>query len=374
MKPFFLYLRDSIFNRKILSAFLIVGYLSVFLCLFFTASSAKDEYESSLNINYLSSVSFTVDEENQIDDSRDYSALLEKNFDDLLNVLYITNDAEGNTIIGWYGYEPAHWFPLSTGRFFTFSDNENRNNVVYIGDSEYSGLIGKQSSLSLNGYDFEIIGSGYLSPFNFRYPINSKSEQKIFVSTMTEDYSFRIIPYTVFFDNYSPELILVQFNNPSYSDLKERCNKLEELLPGTTVLLPDKSSDMYLVTEKIKRMSVGAFLSATILISMIGIFSEFIKIRKNLLRTFYICGLSTGKLQLIVCLEQFLYIIVAEITVIVFQVLLKEHLAVIGVGSVPEIGEILFITILIFSIMIIGAHNRIKKIQMLSVGEEELKS
>lgn len=354
-------------NKQLFSIFVILSIGISMLCIHVTLATARNEYESSLNINYLSSIAISL--KNEKTELNIDKTLQDSYKDELLNVLFLTKTEDGTTLIGWYGYKQTSWFPHMEGRFFSYDEYKKKKNVVYVDDEEYVSLSEKeQKEIKIDGVNYEIIGSGSIGSFNLRAAISPESDQTILQSENENDYLFRIIPSSVFVEKYSPELVFVQFNNPSYKELEEKCNELETLFPHATVTMPKDNSDSFLLIEKLKRSSAGIFLAICVTISTIGIMMEWVSMSKNTIYTYLLCGASKKKVAFSIYAEWIFYYILALFFALILQKILSKFLSMIGAQFLPDWQD-LVIEFILFSILTWAAtRKKMKKSLELGLG------
>lgn len=334
------------------------------LCVNITLASAQHEYESTLGINYFSTI--TISAQKGFAENEDiYNTLTSLFSNNLNNVLYITKASDNSTLIGWQGYNITNWFPHNDGRFFSYDEVENNEKAVYISFDEYGDLIESGVSddgINIDGENYKIVGTGYLTPWNIMSSISEESPQKIFVSEKSRDYSFRIIPYTTFFQSYSPELILVQFDNITHSQLIEKAEILKECFSEAVVTLPGENSNEYLFNQKAVRGSIGVILSLLIYISVIGIMQEWLKINSKRYYVFALCGARQNKIVSLILLEWLTYLTVAALMALGIQYCLLPFLTMLRAGYMPTFAELLVHLITFYLVIVLFSLKKIRKI------------
>lgn len=351
-------------KNKILLLFVLLSISAAILCVNITLASAQNEYENTLNINYLSTIAISFEDKTaqKEDLYKTINSLFPAN---LRNVLYITKTSDNSTLIGWQGYNTSNWFPHTNGRFFSFDEVENNEKVVYITYDEYGKLVTSENSnkkINIDGEIYDIVGAGWLTPFNFKNSISDESTQQIFVSDSSKDYSFRILPYTTFFKNYFPELVLIQFDNLTYSQLKEKMNILENSFSDAIITMPKENSDQLLFSEKAVRALIGILLSLLIYISIVGIMQEWLKINSKRYYVFVLCGARQIKIVFLILLEWLTYVIIALFLSLGIQFCLLPMLSTIGAGYMPTYIEVFAQLIVFYFFTISLSFKKIKKI------------
>ena len=91
------------------------------LCVNITLASAQHEYESTLGINYFSTITISADK-GFAENEDIYDTLTSLFPNNLNNVLYITKAPDNSTLIGWQGYNITNWFAHIDGRFFSYDE------------------------------------------------------------------------------------------------------------------------------------------------------------------------------------------------------------------------------------------------------------
>lgn len=333
------------------------------LCVNITLASAQHEYEHSIGINYFSTITIATDK-GFAENEDVYDTLTSLFPNNLKNVLYITKTSDNSTLIGWQGYNIGHWFPHIDGRFFSFDEVENNEKAVYISSDEYGKLIESGASddgINIDGESYKIIGTGYLTPWNIMSPIGEDSPQTIFISEMPSDYSFRIIPYTTFFESYSPELILVHFGSNTYSQLKEKMEILKEHFSEAVITMPGENSNEYLFNQKAVRGSIGIILTLLIYISVIGIMQEWLKINSKRYYVFALCGARQSKIVSLILLEWLTYLIIAALMALGIQYCLLPFLTTLKAGYMPTFPEMLVHLITFYLVIVLFYLKKIRK-------------
>lgn len=352
------------FKNKLLLLFVLLSMTAAMLCVNITLASAQHEYESTLGINYFSTITISADKE--FAENEDiYDTLTSLFPNNLKNVLYITKTPDNSTLIGWQGYNITNWFAHIDGRFFSYDEVESNEKAVYISFDEYGDLIKSGVSddgINIDGENYKIVGSGFLTPFNFMSPISEESPQKIFISKKSSDYSFRIIPYTTFFQSYSPELILVHFYSNTYSQLKEKAEILKECFSEAVITMPEENSNEYLFNQKAVRGSIGVILSLLIYISVIGIMQEWLKINSKRYYVFTLCGANQRKIILLILLEWLTYVTAAVLLALGIQYCLLPFLSMLKAGYMPTLTEVLVHLITFYLFIVLFSLKKIRKI------------
>lgn len=355
-------------KNKFLLLFVVLSIAAAMFCIDMTLASAQNEYESTLNINSLSSIAMFFDSETVQTDEIDKT--LNSLFPtELRNVIYITKTDDGTTLIGWQGYNQTNWFPHINGRFFSFEEVENEEKVAYISTEDYGELESDENGnikIDIDGESYLVIGAGWSSPYNFKSAISEDSPQDIFVSDFAKDYTFRIIPYTTFFQNYSPELVLIHFEHPSFSFLKEKKAVLERYFESAAVTMPKENSDEYLLTQKAVRAAIGVVLSLLLFVSVIGIMQEWLKINSNRYYVFVLCGAGQRKIVFLILAEWLTYTVIGLLLSLGIQYCCLPLLSEIGAGYMPKLAEIAAQLILFYLVAVLLLLKKIKTITAVS--------
>ncbi len=352
------------FKNKLLLLFVLLSMTAAMLCVNITLASAQHEYESTLGINYFSTI--TISASKEFAENEDiYDTLTSLFPNDLNNVLYITKTPDNSTLIGWQGYNITNWFAHVDGRFFSYDEVENNEKAVYITFDEYGALIKSgvlDDGINIDGENYKIVGSGFFTPWNFMFSISEESPQQIFISEISRDYSFRIIPYTTFFQSYSPELILVHFDDVTRSQLKEKAEILKECFSEAVVTLTGENSNEYLFNQKAVRGSIGVILSLLIYISVIGIMQEWLKINSKRYYVFALCGARQSKIVSLILLEWLTYLTVAALMALGIQYCLLPFLTTLRAGYMPTFTEVLVHLITFYLFIVLFSLKNIRKI------------
>lgn len=372
LKLYLLSLRQSMKSHKLLLSFILLGITAGMFCISMTLGSARGDYESSLNINYLTTITLSFNR----DDPRRKEAFsqLDGSFrKELLNTLYLTKAQDGTLLIGWDGSGHTNWFPHGSGRFFRQSEVRAKEKVAYITSDEYAELAktGRTDSVTIDGSEYQIVGTGWISPFNLKYPISEASTQQLLQSEDNADYRFCIIPYSTFLETYVPELILVQFNHVDYATLAARRTQLAQMFPDAEVTMPSESSDQYLQVEKAKRSAVGTLFAVIIGVSVLGLMLEWLKLNRKQYYVYLICGATRRQMIGLILAEWFLYLLVGTCLAVAIHAALLPWLKPIGAGYLPEWGDMAFFCLLFYICSILASLKRMR-VYVDVLGKEDL--
>lgn len=360
LKLYLLSLRQAIKSHKLLLSFILLGITAGMFCISMTLGSARGDYENSLNINYLTTVTVSFESE---DASRaDAFSQMESGFQgELLNVLSITKAQDGTLLVGWYGSAQTHWFPHVNGRFFRQSEVKAGERVAYITHDEYTGLVkeGRTDTVQIDGLNYRIVGTGWISPFNLKYPISESSSQQLLQSEDNADYRFCIIPYSTFLKTYAPELILVQFDHMDYQTLEARCAQLAQMFPDAEVTMPSESSEHYLQAEKAKRSAIGALFAVIIGVSVLGLMMEWLKLNRKQYYVFLLCGATRRQTVGLILLEWFSYLLAGTCLAVGLHAAFLPWMDVFGAGYLPEWKDIVLFFLLFYGISVMASLKKI---------------
>lgn len=230
----------------------------------------------------------------------------------IANILYMTALSEDSILIGWQGVNAQKWFPITSGRFFNEIEQEKGEYCAFISDSLSEKILEKKS-ISIGSSIYEIIGTGWIVPYNITTAMSARVNYDFFQLDEGEKYFFSIIPFLRFQEEFAPSLILIHFNGATYDELEENCAKLLERYPNSQFYVPDRNSNSVLSENQIKYGILSlmlVFLAAT---TVLQLMREWIAVYRKELYIYYLCGMEAyrctfliyGQWLLLYCLGSF---------------------------------------------------------------------
>ena len=255
------------------------------------------------------------------DDSFDINSFTEwvnaeHNKNNVVNTLYLHQAEDMLVRIGWQGTEWTRWFAASSGRFFTA--DEANSNLIVVYDSGKN--VSEDTTVLVEDREMEIVGTGTLIPYYFRLGISAASGSAMMTSDETE---IQILPYGTFLQLYTPEMILVQFQNLSRSQIESKMSAISARFPNAQVYPPNVNSDAVKTEEQIAKALESFILCIISGVTIVQLVSLWTQMLKSEISVYAICGLEKRKCILFVyILWAFLFIIASALAVFIHWLLL----------------------------------------------------
>lgn len=213
-------------------------------------------------------------------------------------------------------------------------------------------------SVTIEGFEYNIVGTGILVSGNFLAAIGSDCEQ----TAIDDDLSYAMIPYKTFIKNgYEPELILLHFNNMNQSQYISAYDNLKSAFPNIKVSVSDNNSDSDRMDLKLSYMPLGIIMVLIIGMSLINIISIWISEQRQIAYVYQICGLTKRKIKFFLLAELFLIVVFSEMAALIVQFLLRLPLALIFIERMPNMSDILVTVISSFALLAVIFYKRIDK-------------
>ena len=295
---FFHSLFRQIRRNKGVFVILFTGVVVSVYCVSVMQGLAMGQYRAGIRRNAYSTV--TVEPGAEITtDIRDFSReICTFSNDEVANILYITPLSENSVLIGWQGIDAQKWFPITSGRFFEESEQEQGAYCAFISDSLYKEML-TERSISIGKSVYGIIGTGWIVPHNIKVGMSSQISYDLF---QTDDnvYFFSIIPFLRFQEEFAPSIILIHYNGATYRELEEKRVELSKRYPDSRFYLPDNNSDAVLSQNQLKCGILSlmlVFLAAT---TVLQLMREWITVYRKELYVYYLCGMEAPRCILLV--------------------------------------------------------------------------
>ena len=268
-------------NHPVIVLFLFLGVTTAIFCMNVTLAAARDYFEKTNGSHEMTTIAVSFPED--AEPGAELADVFEKNYlADNETALFILRAPDDAYIIGWNGDDVSYFFPHVEGRIFTHEEIENHSRVAYISDKKYNELAqaGKADKIRIDDEEYTIVGCGWITIFNLLYPIDKDSPQTIL--SQEEDMQgfsplVQIIPYTVFCEKYSPQLVLLQFKFYEPEKLEEKVALLQQDFPDATVTMPRVNAELYYTGQKLWHSIAGLFLAAILWCSLSGMMQEWLK-------------------------------------------------------------------------------------------------
>lgn len=240
----------------------------------------------------------------------------EFNNNNVVNTLYLHQVENMFVRIGWQGTEWTRWFAASSGRFFT-ADEANSNLIVVFGDGKN---VSEDTTVLVEGRDMEIVGTGTLLPYYFRLGISAASGSAIMASDET---AIQILPYGTFLQLYTPEMILVQFQNLSRSQIESKMAAISERFPNAQVYPPNTNSDDVKIEEQVAKALESFILCIIAGVTIIQLVALWTQMLQSEIAVYAICGLEKRKcIAFVYILWAFLFLVASSLAILIHWLVL----------------------------------------------------
>lgn len=353
-------------NHPVIVLFLFLGVTTAIFCMNVTLAAARDYFEKSNASANMTTIAVSFPD--GAEPSADLSAVFEENYlADTETALFIFQKSDNDFIIGWNGDDVSYFFPHVEGRIFTHEEIENHSRVAYINYQKYNELAntGGERTIQIDDEEYSIVGCGWIAIFNLLDPIDKDSPQTIL--SQEEDMQgfsplVQIIPYTVFFEKYSPQLILLQFKYYEPEKLEETVALLQQDFPDATVTMPRVNADLYYTGQKLWHSIAGLFLAAILWCSLSGMMQEWLKMNHKKNRVYLICGMAKGKILLQILGEWLLLFILAAALATLAQWLLQPLLSLFHAGYMPDAPDAVLVPAAFYILSILFSIKSIRRV------------
>ncbi len=353
-------------NHPVIVLFLFLGVTTAIFCMNVTLAAARDYFEKTNGGHEMTTIAISFPE--GAEPGADLAAVFEEKYlADNETALFILRAPDDTFIIGWNGDDVSYFFPHVEGRIFTQEEIENHSRVAYISDKKYSELDkeGKADKIRIDDEEYTIVGCGWIAISNLLYPIDKDSPQTIL--SQEEDMQgfsplVQIIPYTVFFEKYSPQLILLQFKFYEPEKLEETAALLQQDFPDATVTMPRVNADLYYTGQKLWHSIAGLFLAAILWCSLSGMMQEWLKMNHKKYRVYLICGMAKGKILLQILGEWLLLFILAAALATLAQWLLQPLLSLFHAGYMPDAPDMVLVLTAFYLLSILFSIKSIRRV------------
>lgn len=353
-------------NHPVIVLFLFLGVATAIFCMNVTLAAARDYFEKSNASANMTTIAISMPDSAK--PKADLPAVFEEKYlADTETALFIFQRSDNHYIIGWNGDDVSYFFPHIDGRIFTQEEIDNHSRVTYINFQKYDELekAGHADKMKIDDEEYAIIGCGWISIFNLFDPIDKDSPQTI-LSREEDMQGFsplvQIIPYTVFFEKYSPQLILLQFKFYEPEKLEETAALLQQDFPDATVTMPRVNADLYYTGQKLWHSIAGLFLAAILWCSLSGMMQEWLKMNHKKYRVYLICGMAKGKILLQIFGEWLLLFILAAALATLAQWLLQPLLSLFHAGYMPDAPDMVLVPTAFYLLSILFSIKSIRRV------------
>lgn len=363
---FFRSVRRNLQNHPIMILLLFLGVATAIFCMNVTLAAARDYFEKSNASANMTTIAVSFPE--GAEPGAELADVFEENYlAETETALFIYQKSDNDFIIGWNGDDVSYFFPHIDGRIFTQEEIANHSRVTYISFQKYDELekAGHADKIKIDDEEYAIIGCGWIAIFNLLDPIDKDSSQTIL--PQEEDMQgfaplVQIIPYTVFCEKYSPQLVLLQFKSYEPEKLEEKVALLQQDFPDATVTMPRVNAELYYTGQKLWHSIAGLFLAAILWCSLSGMMQEWLKMNHKKYRVYLICGMAKGKILLQIFGEWLLLFILAAALATLAQWLLQPLLALFNAGYMPDALDAVLVPAAFYILSILFSIKSIRRV------------
>ena len=270
------------------------------------------------------------------------------------STLSFTKLENSSIIIGWSGSDaPSRWFPEMGGRFFALDEISDSKEIVYVSNEVYESNEQKEV-IMLSGIEYEIVGYGWITYYNFYRAIGKASSQTVVLPT-EQNNMYMIIPQATYQHyNYVPEMVLIHINKITYDELQELTTQLQREYPNIQITQSDYNSNDLKTLEKIRYVPFGLLFSIIIGVSLLKMISIWRAATKEIIYTYMICGMSRKNIAVILACELLCFIVLGQVFSLLTQRLLLPLLSNIGVSYMPNITDMFLIPIIAYLVVFLS--------------------
>lgn len=378
----YLSIKRKIKTDLITTLLLIACLTSALFCISVLLGYAQNTYLSERGINYSSTV--TVDSDMSLDNAEiiaDVEKINKQCGNKIANALYIAGSDDNVIVIGWYGNKISNWFPTTSSRFFTSEETAGCENVVYMPYVEHTyaddGSVSQQlirrigETVILDGEEYKIIETGWITADTFISSISSRSSQQLFSEQSKRDAKIRIIPYSTFMKKYRPSLILLHFQDMSYEELTQCCEMITKDSSLGPAYPPDTDSGQMLRSEKAQELIIALFLTSLAGITIIQLMNQWLRNNRKQYMIYMICGLSELQTLALTAAEWFAVFTVGVCLAELLHLSLLKPFSYLGAGHMPALSDILITAVLLYGLSTLIMAKQIKNL-MRSASREEI--
>ena len=363
---FFRSVRRNMQNHPVIVLFLFLGVVTAIFCMNVTLAAARDYFEKTNGSHEMTTIAVSFPE--GAEPGAELADVFEENYlADTETALFILRTPDDDFIIGWNGDDVSYFFAHWDGRIFTQEEIANHSRVAYINFQKYNELekAGHADKIKIDNEEYAIVGCGGITIFNLINPIAKDSPQTI-LSREEDMQGFsplvQIIPYTVFCEKYSPQLILLQFKFYEPEKLEEKVALLQQDFPDATVTMPRVNAELYYTGQKLWHSIAGLFLAAILWCSLSGMMQEWLKMNHKKYRVYLICGMAKGKILLQILGEWLLLFILAAALAVLAQWLLQPLLSLFNAGYMPDAPDMVLVPTAFYLLSVLFSIKSIRRV------------
>ncbi len=338
--------------------FLVLGLTVSCFCLSTAQGGAMREFEIFAGWNEYATL--TVDAGGEaLRDPEDIARWLEDTYGEgLANVLYLSKGPSGVVYIGWQGTQPARWFPLMSGRFFT--EDEAGADLVFL--QEDDGELGDET-LTLRGRELRIVGRGMFLPFHFRRGL-SGSSMDLFSG---DEAPIRILPYRLYFELFKPVQILIHFDKLELREAREAQKAIGERLPGVNVWLPRRDPSPILTGKAVKGAAEGLMLCALAGVTVLQLMLQWAELFRKELFVYHLCGLTRSRCLLAIYGQWLVWLLLGAAAGVGLHRLAFPLLRFFGADRMPRPGIYALLVGILYALSVLCSFWPVRR--MLSKGD-----
>ena len=333
---------------------LLLSFAAGMFCLNMFYGMAENEYRIHTRISTGGTLAEAYPRTAAAADVPDWRQLLIEKQMQVENVLYLSRlDESGYYLIGWSGdteEADARWWPHVSGRFFSAEElASDREELIYLDEESYQALPADMT-YQADGRSYRAIGCGWIAWMNLTGPVSEDSPQTILPLNSMAGYRTKpkveVLPYQAYLmRGYAPELVFLQFNGFSRSELKDIRDELQAETPEAVLTLPRMNTDVKRNEEMARFLSLGAALSLLVWASMSACVSLWLEQNKRQHRILYLCGCSGKNICRTILSQMALLLIGGEVVALLWEMLLMPLLSSAAAaysGHYPSLKFLIF--------------------------------
>ena len=342
------------------SLVLLIGMVVSALCISIMLGSAQGQYRLVAGYSEYATLTINLSESGS-EEGKKIAEMLPDTFgDSIANVLYLTVSGEDILYIGWQGYQQERWFPHTAGRFFSSGEQARGDNVVYLSDSLYQTMAG-QDTLSINGTPYQVIGAGWIAPYNIWKGISSLSPVSCIPENMTAaESTILVFPYRNFLEHLTPTQVLVHFDSASMAQLQDYRQAILAQFPEVSIYLPGNDSGVVLSQEQWIRGVLGIILSLIAGITILQLMREWVVFFRKELYVYHLCGLSKGKCLCLIYGQWLLYYLLGAAIAVAIHRVMFPLLSPFYANYLPSAGSYLVVLLALLVLTVASSLRAVK--------------
>lgn len=265
--------------------------------------------------------------------------------EDVVNafLFFIPEDTD-YVLVGWYGDEPANWFPLGEGTFLTRNQDPMS---AFVSDSIAVYHPNEHDSITIAGLAYEIVGSTKLDIRNLLNGLGGS-----IVSSFCNYEKIIFIPMEQILSmGYRNAFLRVQMNHIAMANTNEMERFVNSLLDETgcsEVLYPPDPLQDFLIRNSFYFLAIGA-LCIVSFANVLAMYWSFLSKQKKKYAVFSLVGATPRQLREIIIIHFIILFLISSLAAILFADLSRNLLSRLRLYYSLDI-EIVF-AVLIFEFM-----------------------